>query len=421
MQPLLLPMSILLFVVLIIHKIMRSRIDSQSLYAFWLVIPLGLVFYLLPLQWQVESSAIAKVVSTFTVTSSQWQSDTNNPLSYWHSVWVMGAIIMLTFAISSYCLFRRRLKLLPLAHNTKQWVKPLMPEKLSVWQSEQVNSPMLVGVFKQVLLLPTDFEQQFNREQQQLILEHEICHFDRNDIYWNLIAYTFVALFWFHPLVWLAYARFCRDQEISCDQNVLARKQTESRINYSKALVQVVNKAPRLSFAQLSFINYGDKNMMLERINNIKLNPRRSTLKAALLSVTAFILVSGVSVASGFVGNSNSDANAMAQSNYKEDAMPIVRIEPKYPIKAAKEGVEGAVLLKFDIALDGSTNNISVLQAVPSDIFNKESIRALAKWKYKPDPQKVLKNNVVQLDYRIDKNSTFKSVNLIEKISVSKK
>ena len=77
------------------------------------------------------------------------------------------------------------------------------------------------------------------------------------------------------------------------------------------------------------------------------------------------------------------------------------------------------MLLKFDIDLDGSPKNISVLTAIPENVFNRESIRALKQWKYAPDPKKVLKDNVVQLDFRMNANSTFESVNLIEKISIN--
>ncbi|GHE87678.1 M56 family metallopeptidase [Thalassotalea profundi] len=415
LQPLILPLTVLLTMILIVHKAMRKHIDAQSLYCFWLVLPLGLLFYLLPIQWQVENTIINSAITTLTITPSQWQASTTN---YWSIVWLVGSITMLTFAVSSYIIFRRNMALFAINEKMSQWVESVLPAGLSVWQSKAVNSPVLVGILKPILILPTDFETRFDQEQQQLILAHEICHFDRNDIYWNLIAYLIVTLFWFHPMVWLAYARFCRDQETSCDHNVLARKQTESRINYSKALIKGVNKRPILSFAQLSFMNYGDKNMMLERINNIKLNPKRSKLKAALLSITALILVSGVSVAGNnqwIEGKKEIEFSTQINTNLE----PIVRIEPKYPIQAARDEIEGAVLLKFDVDLDGSTKNISVLTSVPEYVFNKVSITALEKWKYKPDSQKVLKDNVVQLDFRMDANSTFESVNLIEKIKVS--
>ncbi len=66
------------------------------------------------------------------------------------------------------------------------------------------------------------------------------------------------------------------------------------------------------------------------------------------------------------------------------DATPIVRIEPKYPVQAARDGKEGFVQLSFTITETGEVDDISVIKAEPNRIFNREAMRALRKWKYKP-------------------------------------
>ncbi len=87
------------------------------------------------------------------------------------------------------------------------------------------------------------------------------------------------------------------------------------------------------------------------------------------------------------------------------DATPIVRIEPKYPIAAARDGKEGWVQLRFTIAKDGSVKDVEVIDAEPKRLFDKEAKRALRKWKYKPkfeDGKAVEQPGMqVQLDFKL--------------------
>ncbi|TWX67291.1 energy transducer TonB [Colwellia demingiae] len=87
------------------------------------------------------------------------------------------------------------------------------------------------------------------------------------------------------------------------------------------------------------------------------------------------------------------------------DATPIVRIEPKYPIQAARDGKEGYVILSFTINKIGGVEDVKVLEAQPKRVFDKEAKRALRKWKYKP---KVVEGKplrqpglTVQLDFKM--------------------
>lgn len=62
----------------------------------------------------------------------------------------------------------------------------------------------------------------------------------------------------------------------------------------------------------------------------------------------------------------------------------IVRIDPKYPTQAARDGLEGWVMLSYTIDNIGRVTDITVLDASPKGIFDREARRALAKWRYKP-------------------------------------
>lgn len=66
------------------------------------------------------------------------------------------------------------------------------------------------------------------------------------------------------------------------------------------------------------------------------------------------------------------------------DAVPMVRIQPRYPRKARLLGLEGWVLLKYDITPLGTVENAKILDSHPARVFDHSAIKALLKWKFKP-------------------------------------
>jgi protein TonB len=87
------------------------------------------------------------------------------------------------------------------------------------------------------------------------------------------------------------------------------------------------------------------------------------------------------------------------------DATPIFRQEPKFPTKAARDGVEGWVQLKFDINELGNVEKVTVIDAKQKRIFDREARKALRKWRYNPKvvDGKAIKQIglTVQLDFKL--------------------
>ncbi|MEM5513217.1 energy transducer TonB [Pseudoalteromonas sp. AS84] len=88
------------------------------------------------------------------------------------------------------------------------------------------------------------------------------------------------------------------------------------------------------------------------------------------------------------------------------DATPIVRITPKYPTTAARDGIEGWVQLSFSISPTGEVIDPVVINAEPKRTFDREAIRAIKRWKYRP---KVIEGvaqlqtgQTVQLDFKLE-------------------
>jgi protein TonB len=75
------------------------------------------------------------------------------------------------------------------------------------------------------------------------------------------------------------------------------------------------------------------------------------------------------------------DMGAVASDS---DIVPIVRVNPMYPMRAQERGTEGWVSVEFTISATGSVKDAKVLDHHPSSIFDRSALKAILKWKYNP-------------------------------------
>jgi protein TonB len=110
-----------------------------------------------------------------------------------------------------------------------------------------------------------------------------------------------------------------------------------------------------------------------------------------------------VGLASGagpFLGNwSAGDPSA------EGDVIPIVRIEPQFPREALIEGISGWVEIEFTIEADGSVSDPKITGSQPRRMFDRNAIRAIYKWKFKPrivDGKPVPRRAKQRLEFNLD-------------------
>ena len=87
------------------------------------------------------------------------------------------------------------------------------------------------------------------------------------------------------------------------------------------------------------------------------------------------------------------------------DVLPIVRIDPQWPREALIEGIEGYVIVEVLIAADGSVASAVVVESVPRRMFDRNVIRAVLKWKFKPrivNGVAVERRAIQRLDFNLD-------------------
>ena len=104
----------------------------------------------------------------------------------------------------------------------------------------EADSPMLIGFFHHILVLPTE---QYDSEELFFILKHELIHLKRGDIYFKLLFVVANVAHWFNPLVWLIQRRIDQLCELSCDASVIRGMQPDERRAYGMAILNVMGQA----------------------------------------------------------------------------------------------------------------------------------------------------------------------------------
>ncbi len=92
------------------------------------------------------------------------------------------------------------------------------------------------------------------------------------------------------------------------------------------------------------------------------------------------------------------------QPSMDDEVVALVRIPPNYPRTAQRRGIEGVVTVEFTITRDGSVRDPIVVSATPENIFDREALNAIARWKFRPkveDGQPVERRATQEIEFRM--------------------
>ena len=167
-----------------------------------------------------------------------------NPLYVWTYlagwVWLIGLAAMLLYALVSYLRLRRR-------------VSASIPLRENIYVCDEVPSPFILGIVHPRIYLPSALDE----TQRGSVLSHERAHLARRDHWWKPLGFALLAVYWFNPLLWLAYTLLCRDIELACDERVLRGMDAGQIKDYSSALLACSVPRRMLAACPLAFGEVG--------------------------------------------------------------------------------------------------------------------------------------------------------------------
>ena len=166
------------------------------------------------------------------------QSRTTRPFAFpavidnWKMIlsclWLSGVLIMLArYAWSDWAMRRVWKRAAPvgpgtctdlLRQITRQW---RITRAVVLAESQDVELPVTYGITRPRIVLPADFPE-WSSQRCEYVLRHELAHVRRWDAGTQLVSQFAAAVFWFHPLIWLACRQMRFERERACDDSVLA-------------------------------------------------------------------------------------------------------------------------------------------------------------------------------------------------------
>lgn len=252
------------------------------------------------------------------------------------AVWMSGAAGILLYGLFSYCRFKRHLL-------------GAVKVDRNIYAVDHIGAAYVVGILRPRIYVDSGLP----ADQLPYILAHEQTHIRRLDPMTRGLAFLALSLYWFNPLVWLAFFLSGRDMEMSCDEAVISRMGARVRGPYAQSLLTLAT-GQRLRLGSPIAFGEGSTGGRVRNLSRWKQVGRgiRILCGAVTAAAVAFCLCDPVSVEARATepGNGPEQGREIEtsiklfenqektvkfvwnlQSVTEPQTMPIVEVEPHFP------------------------------------------------------------------------------------------
>lgn len=281
-------------------------------------------------------------------------------------VWGAGVLLILGFIVLNLGSGRRILQ------SSSILSEDSLPHEWSTWSrhedsptictSPSIASPVCVGFLKPSIVLP-ETSRDWDEKQRLAVILHEYGHVTGRDNLLRAVALLACAIYWFHPLIWLAYFKFKQEQEIVADNFVLSRGVTPS--SYAEMLIDIVKSIQASDKQSVLATNMGSYSFFPSRMKAIlsKNRIRKQMTKfqintASLLLLLVFTPIAVITadtnpVQPAALERSIPDAGRSVVTGILSAVTPIlpeVPLLPEAPLDASIDAPLQVAVLKGDMA-----------------------------------------------------------------------
>lgn len=241
--------TIAIIAVVIMKKILESKLSPKAHLFVWIPVILRLVFQVdfkttVSVYNHIPEKTYEKVYMTFEKAGVTPVS-THVSISPAFFVWLIGTLLCVLIPLISYIRFLKHIKAESSEDSRFDCVAIDMGilckmRKLPVIKiCTQSMSPMVTGFLKPILLIPKWTVDVLSDEQMRIVFIHEYIHLKRGDRFVNLGLILLCAMHWFNPFVWVMASAIRKDIENVCDEQVLKTMDSNNPGVYGKTLLDL--------------------------------------------------------------------------------------------------------------------------------------------------------------------------------------
>ncbi len=241
-------------------------------------------------------------------------------------VWLIGAIAAFSIKLWNYRRFTARLRennILITDERTTALANQLadslhIRRRPTLYENPSISSPITIGLRNTNIILPkenhtvqtniyakeqnskTDTENTYNQNIDsnailRFILQHELIHVARKDLWYKWLYQLLLCLHWFNPILYLIDRRINTDCELSCDEMLLTslRFTAKDKKTYGNLLIDTAQRTAALNNAKNAFTTafIAPKSDLKTRLQGI-LHYKKQTRLRLLLSLCVFVCIS---------------------------------------------------------------------------------------------------------------------------------
>jgi len=338
--PMLIQSSIIIAIVFILDIFLRNRVRSSFRCGLWLLVFIKLVLppsLVCPagLWYWLNSNHISHLISLNTVmpdTSLAPAYSLTKPGDFseimpiqWPAVifalWFAGAIIslaVLTRRWKTACDIVSQAKdadCLSKAILSRCQLELGIHRQVALKVSQKIKGPAACGVFSPAIILPENFTSSLSCNELQAAIVHELAHIKRNDLLSLWFESIIRALYFCHPLLWLANRSIDSAREEAADELAFIALRCNS-VDYPQALLNIAQKPFISSISSPHFAGIAESRPSLTR--RIRRLVSRSIPVKAQLSLLGFFVLVIMAVALIPMSSGGSPGHIRQVSNYEQ-------------------------------------------------------------------------------------------------------